>query len=136
MAPGRYTSPEVPVYSYQITVTASEKILRLLWVLRAAGPRRGIRYFPAVLSTGKREQLHWAFSIHVSKRLAEFSAVPTGLYLLFIVGAVKSEDLAVTLTEERSRLAKHGIEKVKQASHYAQAHLLTRWQEAMNIAMG
>lgn len=60
----------------------------------------------------------------------------TGLYLLFIVGAVKSEDLAVTLTEERSRLAKHGIEKVKQASHYAQAHLLTRWQEAMNIAMG
>lgn len=72
----------------------------------------------------------------ISERLAEFSAVPTGLYLLFIVGAVKPEDLAVTLTEELSRLAKHGIEKVKQASHYAQAHLLTRWQEAMNIAMG
>lgn len=25
--------------------------------------------------------------------------------------------------------------KVKQASHYAQAHSLTRWQEAVNIAM-
>lgn len=63
-------------------------------------------------------------------------AAPTGLYLLFTVGAVTSEELAVTLTEELSRLAKHEIEKVKQASHYAQAHSLTRWQEAMNVAMG
>lgn len=80
--------------------------------------------------------MHWAFFIHMSKRLAIFLAVPTGPYLLFTVGAVTSEDLAVTLTEDLRRLAKHGIEEVKQASHNAQAHSLTSWQEAMNIAMG
>lgn len=65
----------------------------------------------AVLFTGKRDQLYWTPFIRTSKRLAAFLAVLKGLYLLFTVGAVTSEDLALSLTEDLRRMAKQGIER-------------------------